>query len=63
MFAIATTYLVLCWFKASSLDGSNNYECMQEMTFDTGRTKWSIISFYENNANNVISNMTFPLQL
>ena len=60
---IAKTHLVLCWFKTSSWDGSNSYECIQEMTFDTGRTKWSIISLYENNANNVISNMTFSLQL
>ena len=53
----------MSWFKSSSLDGTNYNEGVKEMAFDTGRTEWSVISFYKHNANNIVSNMTFSLQL
>ena len=53
----------MSWLKSGSLDGTNNNEGMKKMTFDAGGTKWGVISFYEYNANDIVSNVTLLLQL
>ena len=54
-------YLIMSWLESGSLDGTNNNECMKKMAFDAGGTKWGVISFYEHNTNDIVSDVTFLL--
>ena len=53
----------MSWFESGSLDGSNDNKRVKEMTFNTRWTKWSIISLYEYNTNDIVSNVSFSLEL
>ena len=53
----------MSWLESGSLDGSNDNKGVKEMTFDTRRTEWSVISFYKHNTNYIVSNVSFSLEL
>ncbi len=57
------SHLVSDRLKLDSWTRPDDDKRVQEMTFDTGRREVGVVGFQENHANNVIANVTFPLQL
>ena len=56
-------YLVFVFSIALIGTESYNDEGVEKVTFDTWWRKWSVVRLHKNNANDIVANVTLPLQL
>ena len=61
----ATMQCYLVFVFSIALIGTESYndEGVEKVTFDAWWRKWSVVRLHKNNANDVVANVTLPLQL